>query len=464
MPIDYTKHLDGNALKAIKTYVEGIARTKVDANTAVTPVSEFTLLKIKYDAKGLVVDSSQVTASDIPNLPASKINSGTFDAVRIPDLNASKITAGVLDVARIPDLNASKITAGTLDAARLPDLSNTYQTVLTAQTAYTAVGSATEIPIITTNELGQVTLISTASVVSAKNGKLTINGATSSDIIEFTANQETAVTVTIDKSFVGLSNIANYAQTDTYSTSGSNLYFTAGGAYLLRAELLTEIRTQSAHYRGEFATWNDVPTDVNNYRVDPDGSKTPTSNDYMLVDDASGYTGQTLSGTWRFIYTGVWSSAGKSGWEPAYAIDAELTGVLDSISKLPVNKTGLIKLINGSAVIDETAYGTYSKPNGGIPASDLAQSYYLASNPSGFTSNVGTVTSVRVQAGAGLISSQNTAQGVTLNTTISIDSNYKLPTNSEWNGKADKSELGTQVIFSYDPTTGILDITPVASS
>lgn len=31
--------------------------------------------------------------------------------------------------------------------------------------------------------------------------------------------------------------------------------------------------------------------------------------------------------------------------------------------------------------------GTYSKPSGGIPASDLAQSYYLASNPSGYTAD-----------------------------------------------------------------------------
>ena len=45
----------------------------------------------------------------------------------------------------------------------------------------------------------------------------------------------------------------------------------------------------------------------------------------------------------------------------------------------------------------------------------------------------GTVTSVRVQAGTGLSSSQSTAQSTTLNTTISIASGYKLPTTTEWN-------------------------------
>lgn len=47
----------------------------------------------------------------------------------------------------------------------------------------------------------------------------------------------------------------------------------------------------------------------------------------------------------------------------------------------------------------------------------------------------GTVTSVRVQAGTGLSSSQSTAQTSTLNTTISIASGYKLPTTTEWSNK-----------------------------
>lgn len=57
----------------------------------------------------------------------------------------------------------------------------------------------------------------------------------------------------------------------------------------------------------------------------------------------------------------------------------------------------------------------------------------------------GTVTSVRVQAGTGLSSSQSTAQSSTLNTTISIASGYKLPTTTEWGNKQDK--LTTQTAY-----------------
>lgn len=66
----------------------------------------------------------------------------------------------------------------------------------------------------------------------------------------------------------------------------------------------------------------------------------------------------------------------------------------------------------------------------------------------------GTVTSVRVQAGTGLSSSQSTAQSSTLNTTISIASGYKLPSTTEWNNKQDALPSQTGQSGKYLTTDG----------
>ena len=54
---------------------------------------------------------------------------GTMNIVAsdIPNLDAGKITSGTFSTSRIPNLSASKITSGTINASRLPDLSGTYQ-------------------------------------------------------------------------------------------------------------------------------------------------------------------------------------------------------------------------------------------------------------------------------------------------------------------------------------------------
>ena len=129
------------------------------------------------------------------------------------------------------------------------------------------------------------------------------------------------------------------------------------------------------------------------------------------VDSVNGATGTVVldaddisdtTTTNKFV-----TSTEKSTWNGKQAGDTKLT----SISGLSNSSTGLVKLTNGVASLDNTAY----------------------------TTNTGTVTSVRVQAGTGLSSSTSTAQSTSLNTTISVASGYKLPTTTEWNNKADAS-------------------------
>ena len=87
---------------------------------------------VDVDGDLTVAGSYNLAASDIPSLPASKVNSGTFDAARIPSLDASKVGSGTFDAARIPDLAAGKITSGTFAAARLPASTKSAQGAMSA--------------------------------------------------------------------------------------------------------------------------------------------------------------------------------------------------------------------------------------------------------------------------------------------------------------------------------------------
>lgn len=108
----------------------------------------------------------------------------------------------------------------------------------------------------------------------------------------------------------------------------------------------SSIQTQTAHFRGNWGTWADVPTDASLYPVDDDGNHAPTSNDYMVVQDASGYTLETLAGTWRFKYSGVWVTNGKNGWHPEYQVNEtpftsdQLAAINSGITSSDVQKLG----------------------------------------------------------------------------------------------------------------------------
>lgn len=86
----------------------------------------------------------------------------------------------------------------------------------------------------------------------------------------------------------------------------------------------SSIQTNTANFRGNWNTWSDVPSDnVDLYPQDYAGSRIPTVNDYLVVENASDYTANTLSGTWRFKYGGVWETDGKNGWIPEYQVNEE---------------------------------------------------------------------------------------------------------------------------------------------
>ncbi len=112
------------------------------------------------------------------------------------------------------------------------------------------------------------------------------------------------------------------------------------------------VQTATANFRGNWDTWSAVPTSASSYPADYSGSTTPTVNDYLVVQDASGYTGDTLEGTWRFKYSGTWSTDGKAGWLPEY-----------QVNETPLTSAQLAALNSGITSSDVTLIGTALQPS-----------------------------------------------------------------------------------------------------
>ena len=106
-----------NSTTALNGKINSVGFNTTDGVLTLTKEDGSTLTK-NLDGRYL----ASLDEGDIPNLPASKITSGSFATDRIPNLNADKITTGTLGTDRIPELDADKITTGTLDAGRIPNL------------------------------------------------------------------------------------------------------------------------------------------------------------------------------------------------------------------------------------------------------------------------------------------------------------------------------------------------------
>ena len=159
--------------------------------TQIAAVANASLLKIKYDTNGLITGSAAVTATDIPNLPASKITSGTFADARIANANTWHAKLNSISVTEVADKNY--ITIGNVDSSKhTQTLSVTYGTIGSwDESTSTFVGSVEGIAtvddvknVLTANEETVATSLSNLNdrllrlenVGSTKVEKSTVNG------------------------------------------------------------------------------------------------------------------------------------------------------------------------------------------------------------------------------------------------------------------------------------------------
>ncbi|GEM_PF-4638946 len=126
---------------------------------------------------------------------------------------------------------------------------------------------------------------------------------------------------------IKVSNFFNFIKTQLniitsiLSTSSNNEIPTAKAVIDFATE---EIRKNASTFRGSWNNWTSVPSDYTLYPADISGNKKPEINDIIIINDASDYTEETLTGTWRFRYAGEWDTDGKDGWVKEYQIEVDM--------------------------------------------------------------------------------------------------------------------------------------------
>ena len=438
-------------------------------------------------------------------LPTQSGQSGKFLTTNGSTLSWATVSTGTSDYSSLT--NKPSINSVTLSGNKTSsDLG--LQPALATQTVYSAKGSATKVPQITTNNLGQVTSITevTISQPTVNNATLSLqkNGTT---VATFRANSASNVTcnITVPTTVAELSDSSNYIQTSelvelaTVATSGS--YNDLTDKPTIPQGTVTSVRVQAASpvvsstSTAQSTSLNTTISLADGYgdTKNPYASKTKnyvlaapstangvptfralTKADIPLASETAASGGTTTSlvttgekYTWNNKQNALttqtaYSAKGSATKVPQITTNnlGQVTGITEvTITQPTVNNATLTIQKNGTTVSSFTSNASsnvtcnitvptktseLTNNSGfitGITANNvttaLGYTPYNSSNPSGYTTNTGTVTSVRVQAGTGLSSSTSTAQNTTLNTTISIASGYKLPTTTEWNNKQD---------------------------
>ena len=280
------------------------------------------------------------------------------------------------------------------------------------------------------NVQGKLTTDSGQPITGSKEVKLTIKVKNGSEVTMSNSNvpvdSDGIYTTDIDVKNVDFSKGIEYFKVtaDGVESGQSNFatspyaFYASSSTYALVLSTSSSIKLEDGNFNQSTKTW----TGDNTYNIAV-GSAT-----YAKNSSTATYAGSIMNPGNGGQVWGMNDAGTQQGWQDPSSL---------AISSATLTRLGGIRLGNGT--------GAYVK-TGLVMKDDMSRlgintgAGLLINNSNQLVLDTsvipqGTVKSVRVQAGTGLSSSQNTAQTETLNTTISIADNYKLPTITEWNNK-----------------------------
>lgn len=348
--------------------------------------------------------------TEIDNLVINQLTQAQYNGASINNNELYFVTDGKISADDVDDSNATNKFVTASDKTNW----NAKQDELVSGTNIKTVNS--------TSLLGsgnidvQETLISGSNIKTVNSNSLLGSGDVT---VQETLVSGTNIKTINNQSLLGSGNI-------TISTGGTATDVQINGTSIT-SNNVADIITETAYNAttNKIATKADIPTDTSDltnnagYITGINSSDVTTALGYTPYSSSNpnGYTSNT--GTVTQVNAGVGLNTTSD--------DSDMDGgSLTSTGTLFLTKTGVTAGTYQGITVDK-----YGRVTG-------------ASNQ-GYTTNTGTVTSVQVQAGTGLTSSTSTAQTTTLNTTIEIDSGYKLPTTTEWGNKQDTLVSGTNI-------------------
>ena len=327
----------GYGARANSTYATAIGEEARANNTNTTVIGKAAKAT---EARAIAIGSgAEANAQDAIAIKGINNTANTF---QVYTYNMLDMSTGL-----IPDARISSNIARTTD---IPSLTN-YVTTNTAQTI--SADKAFSQPVVVADNVGLAsgTLLSSKKILQRKSSDNSLQLNNKDNKLRLVGNETRPKYSTDETNYADLALYSDVEAIDELIPSQA----TTSNQLADKAFVNSSVQTASANFRGNWADWAAVPSVATDYPVDYAGNKTPTVNDYLVVQDASDYTLDTLEGTWRFKYSGEWDTDGKAGWLPEY-----------QVNETPLSAAQLAALNSGITAADVTLIGTALQPNDNV--------------------------------------------------------------------------------------------------